>query len=159
MLAGRRPGLRHAVGLLVATAATVLLFAFIDVGRAAGSQTHLARLAEHVLDQRWGPFFDSLSRRLQASFGGAEVAAWALTWATIAAVGVVVVLAATGRIGPRAPQRSWHRPTVAAAAGLGVLATVGLVANDSSIAVPATMLIVVVPVLMLRHLPREPGPA
>jgi hypothetical protein len=31
-----------------------------------------------------------------------------------------------------------------------VLASVGLVANDSSIAVPATMLIVVVPVLVLR---------
>ena len=38
--------------------------------------------------------------------------------------------------------------------GVGVLATIGLVANDSSIAVPATMLIVVVPVLALRHLDR-----
>jgi ABC-type transport system involved in cytochrome bd biosynthesis fused ATPase/permease subunit len=41
---------------------------------------------------------------------------------------------------------------VAAAAGLGVLALVGLVANDSSIAVPATMLIVIVPVVALRVL-------
>src|SRR3546814_6125109 len=55
-----------------------LLFAFIDVGRAPGSQTHLARLAEHVLNQRWGPFFDNLSRRLQASFGGTDLALWAL---------------------------------------------------------------------------------
>jgi uncharacterized membrane protein (DUF441 family) len=43
-----------------------------------------------------------------------------------------------------------HRPTTAAAAGMAVLALVGLVANDSSIAVPATMLIIVAPVLVLR---------
>jgi hypothetical protein len=52
--------------------------------------------------------------------------------------------------------RERHRPTVAAAAGMAVLALAGLVANDSSFAVPATMLIVVVPVLVLRVLADPP---
>lgn len=154
VVTGHRLRAWHAAGLLAATAVTVLVFAFVDMGRAAGSQTHLARLAEHVRDRRWGPFFDSLSRRLQASFGGADIALWALVLTAIAVVAVYAVLTATHRVGPRAPRRVRHVPTKAATVGLAVLAVVGLVANDSSIAVPATMLIVVVPVLVLRHLDR-----
>jgi hypothetical protein len=61
-------------------------------------------------------------------------------------------LAAMGRAGPGATRAITHRPTLAAAAGLAVLGTVGLVANDSSVAVPFTMLIVIAPVVMLRVL-------
>ena len=154
VLWGRTPRWTDAAGLAVATAATVLLFAFIDVGRPEGSRTHLARLAEHVLEARWGPFTDSLLRRLEASFGGTELALWALVLGAIAGVAAYAYLAASGRVGPRGPRRRHHVPTRAAAVGLGVLAVVGLVANDSSIAVPATMLIVVVPVLSIRHLER-----
>ncbi len=39
---------------------------------------------------------------------------------------------------------------MAALSGLAVLALIGLVANDSSFAVPATMLIIVVPVAVDR---------
>ena len=45
-----------------------------------------------------------------------------------------------------------HRPTLAAAVGLAVLGVVGLVANDSSVAVPLTMLIVIAPAVMLQVL-------
>jgi hypothetical protein len=45
--------------------------------------------------------------------------------------------------------------TAALVLGLGTLAVLGLVANDSSVAVPATMLIVAVPVLALRA--TDPG--
>jgi uncharacterized membrane protein (DUF441 family) len=49
---------------------------------------------------------------------------------------------------------------VAAVAGAVVLAGLGLVANDSSIAVPATMLIVIAPIAVLQS-QAEPleGPA
>jgi hypothetical protein len=126
------------------------VFSFVDLARAPEARTHLARLAEHVLAGRWSPFFDNLGRRGRASFGGAEGAAWAAIIAAAAVVGVYCVLLATRRIGPRAPNRPFHRPTAAAAAGLAVLATLGLVTNDSSFAVPATMLLVVVPVLVYR---------
>ena len=98
VLAGRRPGLRAAVGLVAAAGLTVLVFAFVDAARPAGAQTHLARLAEHLVDGRWGSFFDSLTRRLQASFGGAEVAAWALVVVLIVVVAIYVVLAARGTL-------------------------------------------------------------
>src|SRR5690606_32849991 len=124
ILAGRRVGLREGVGLAVATAVIVLVFAFIDAARPAESHTHLARTAEHVVDGRWGAFFDTLTRRWQASFGGAELAAWVTVAAVLAAAAGYAILVARGRLGPEAarsrPER--HRPTVAAAAGLGVLA-------------------------------------
>jgi hypothetical protein len=70
---------------------------------------------------------------------------------------VYVILVATRRAGPDARPWARHRPTMAAVAGLGLLAALGLVANDSSVAVPATMLIVVVPVVVYRTL--RPYPA
>jgi hypothetical protein len=60
-------------------------------------------------------------------------------------------------MGPDATRPLRHRPTMAAAIGLGVLGVVGLVANDSSVAVPLTMLIVAAPALMLQVL--APGRA
>jgi hypothetical protein len=150
LLAGRRVGFREGVGLVLGAVAAVLAFAFVDAARPDGSQTHLARLAEHLVEGRWGQFSDSLTRRLQASFGGAELAAWAAVVGLGLAVAAYVVLAARGRIDPAARPGVARPPRTAAIAGLLVLAAVGLVANDSSIAVPATMLIVVVPVAVLR---------
>ncbi|HEX2562448.1 MAG TPA: hypothetical protein VHK25_00960, partial [Acidimicrobiales bacterium] len=150
LLAGRRIGWREALTLVLATAVALLAFAFIDAARPEDMQTHLARLADHVLEGRWTMFFRSLSRRWQASLGGAELAAWLTVSALVAAAGVYATLAALGRVGPRVATRERHRPTVAAAAGLAVLGIIGLVANDSSVAVPLTMFIVIVPVVTLR---------
>lgn len=150
MLAGRPVRLLHLVGLLGAAVGAVLLFALVDARRAPGARTHLARLAEHLLAGRWGPFLDSLTRRLQASFGDAELGAWALVVVLIAGTGAYVALVASGRLAPTGFLAQRHRPTAAAAAGLALLSAVGLVANDSSIAVPTTMLIVVAPIVVLR---------
>jgi hypothetical protein len=157
VLAGRRVRALELAGLAATAGAVVLAFAFVDVARPAGSRTHLARLAEHLVEGRWGPFFDTFSRRLQASFGGAELAVWAAIAGLLVVVSAYVVLVDRGVVDPRALLSQRHPPTTAAAAGLAVLASVGLVANDSSIAVPATMLIVIVPVLVLRAIAR-PAP-
>ena len=150
LLAGRRIGWREALALALATAVALLAFAFIDAARPEDVQTHLARLADHVLEGRWTTFFRSLSRRWQASLGGAELAAWLTVSALVVAAGVYATLAALGRVGPHVAARERHGPTVAAAAGLAVLGIIGLVANDSSVAVPLTMFIVIVPVVALR---------
>ncbi|HZA77727.1 MAG TPA: hypothetical protein VE623_15205 [Acidimicrobiales bacterium] len=150
LLAGRRIGWREAMGLALATGAALMAFAFIDAARPEDVQTHLARLADHVLEGRWTTFFKSLTRRWEASLGGAELAGWLTVSALAVGAGVYAALAALGRVGPRAAARARHRPTVAAAAGLAVLGIIGLVANDSSVAVPLTMFIVIVPVLTLR---------
>jgi hypothetical protein len=156
ILLGRPVGVRETVGLAVGTVVVLLGFAFVDAARAPQSQTHLARLAQHVVDGRWGQFADSLSRRWQASLGGAGQAAWITVAAVLLVAAIYVVLVAKGRIGP-GRSLGWDRPTTAGAAGLAVLAVVGLIANDSSFAVPVTMLIVVVPVLVLRRLDAVAG--
>lgn len=155
VLHGRRLAPRHAALAAVAAGATVLAFAFVDAARPEGERTHLSRLAEHLVEGRASSFGDSLARRLQASFGSIESAAWALVVSLVVVVGAYVVLVGRGWLVPGQP--STRRPrwlqgpsATAALGGLAVLAVVGLVANDSSIAVPATMLIVVVPVALLH---------
>ena len=155
LLAGRR--IRGVHVAAVGAAALVVLFAaaFLDSARPAESRTHLARLAEHLLGGRWDRLFDSLVRRFAASFGGGELGAYALlTLATFVTAAYVVLVAVRSRDGGAAWQRLVEMsPTLRAGfVGLPLLAVLGLVANDSSIAVPATMLIVIVPVAVERSL-------
>jgi hypothetical protein len=152
VLAGRRIGWREVGLIVVVTAVALFGFALIDAARPPEVQTHLARLGEQVLDGQWDTLSKNLSRRWQASFGGAELAGWMTVAAVMAAAVAYVVLVAVGRMGPGARRPLTHRPTMAAAAGLALLAVVGLVANDSSLAVPMTMLIVAAPVVALRVL-------
>jgi len=153
VLAGRRVRWLHLAALMVAGACVTATFALVDLARPEQDQTHLARFARLVLDGRWETLADSLTRRVQASFGGLEV----LVWASVGLAGLVavayVVLVDRESLPTAARRRRWPRPLLAAGAGLGVLGILGWVANDSSGAVPATMLIVVVPVLV-DHLVR-----
>lgn len=159
VLLGRRVGWREALALALLTGLVLFGFALIDAARPAEVQTHLARFAEHVLDGRWDTFSKNLGRRWQASLGGAELAGWITVATVMALAGAYAALVATGRMGPQATRALRHRPTLAAAMGLGVLGVVGLVANDSSVAVPLTMLIVIAPAVMLQALvPPPPGP-
>jgi hypothetical protein len=152
VLLGRPVGWREVLGLVVATALVLFGFALVDAARPPEVQTHLARFAEHVLDGRWDMYSKSLGRRWQASLGGAELAGWITVGASLAVAGAYAVLVRSGRVGPGATRPLRHRPTQAACAGLAVLGLVGLVANDSSVAPPLTMLIVIAPVVMLRIL-------
>jgi hypothetical protein len=137
--------------LIAATLAVIAAFALIDAVRPAEVQTHLARLAGNLAHGRVGSLTRNLGRRWQAGVGGIVVAGWlAAVGAMAAAVGYAV--AGPGRIGAVVRGRLADRPTRAAAAGLAVLAVVGLLANDSSFAVPSTMLIVIGPAVMLRVL-------
>jgi hypothetical protein len=156
ILLGRRIGWREVAALAAATVLVLFGFALIDAARPAEVQTHLARFAEQVLDGRWRTFSKSLGRRWQASLGGAELAGWITVATAMVVASAYAALVAAGRMGPDAPRRLRHRPTLAAAVGLAVLGVVGLVANDSSVAVPLTMLIVAAPVLMLQVLASDP---
>ena len=126
--------------------------------RPPGSQTHLARLGDHLVHGRFGSVTSTLVRRLHASFGTTETAVVCLALGVVLAAAVHGAVAGRdrgrllGRVRPR------DRTGEALAVGLGVLAGLGLVVNDSSIAVPATMLIVIVPVMLERHLGRPPTP-
>lgn len=152
ILLGRPVGWREVAALAGATVVVLFGFALIDAARPPEVQTHLARFAEQVLDGRWNTFSKSLGRRWQASLGGAELGGWITVGAVMLLAGAYSALVAAGRMGPAATRPLRHRPTLAAAVGLAVLGVVGLVANDSSVAVPLTMLIVIAPTIMLQVL-------
>jgi hypothetical protein len=150
VLLGRRIGVREIVGTLVAAFGVLLAVAFIDLARPDADQTHLARLAQHVLDRRWDPFFSSLTRRWSASFGSGQTGAWVVFLLVTGVLAIYLALRIAGR-SPRLRTRpSLDPPERAAAVGLAVLAGLGLVANDSSFAVPFTMLLVVAPAVLQR---------
>jgi hypothetical protein len=147
---------------VVTTGVVLFAFALVDAARPDEVQTHLARFAEQAIDGRWEAFSRNLGRRWQASLGGAEPAGWITVGAVMVLSFLYAVLVAAGRMGPRATRPLRDRPTIAAVTGLAVLATIGLVANDSSVAVPLTMLIVIGPAGILQAVApaaRDRGPA
>ncbi len=151
VLRGRRIGWREltACGLLAVVVVAVL--GLLDTSQAASSQTHLARIGQHLAAGRIGSVGTILWRRVHASFGGSAVLVWLLCLSLVGTALIQASAVARQLVGPDAPRRSRSPETVALGVGLGALALVGLVVNDSSIAVPATMLIVIVPVLILRR--------
>ena len=151
VLAGRRIRGREVLALLVGDRGrAVRLRADRRGPTARGADPPRAGIAEQVLDARWETFSKSLGRRWQASLGGAELAGWITVGAVMVLAWGYAGLVAAGRMGPHATRPLRDRPTRAAVLGLAVLGTVGLVANDSSVAVPLTMLIVVAPAGILQ---------
>lgn len=150
VLLGRPIGVREVIGTFAAAFAMLLVVAFIDLARPAADETHLARLAQHVIDRRWSPFFSSLTRRWSASFGSGQTGAWVVFLLLAGVLGVYLAVRIVGRRRTRPVRRTLAAPEQAAAIGLAVLAGLGLVANDSSFAVPATMLLIIAPVLLQR---------
>jgi hypothetical protein len=150
VLLGRRIGVREVVAVSAAAFGMLVMVAFIDLARPDADQTHLARLAQHIVDQRWSPFFSSLTRRWSASFGSGQTGAWVVFALLVGLVAVYLAVRVVGRrrTSPAVPLLAPAEQ--AAAIGLAVLAALGLVANDSSFAVPATMLLIIAPVVLQR---------
>lgn len=157
-LRGRPIRGRDVAGALAAGLATVVAFGVIDSALPASWQTHLARLGGHLVGGRFGTVDDILLRRLRASFGAGDQLTWTLVIGLVVVAALQAALVALRRVGPDRPGPARPPAVVALWVGLGTLAGLGLVANDSSVAVPATMLIVIVPVLVLRRL-RDRGAA
>lgn len=158
VLTGRTVRWTHLVASVAASFGAVVAFGLLDASRPPGSRTHLARLGEHVVNRRFTSVADTLLRRVHASFGSTDVAVWLLALALVAAAGLHAAVVARGGSRWLDRLRPQGAPATALAIGLGALAVLGLVVNDSSIAVPATMLIVIVPVLVSRRLPSWGSP-
>ncbi len=166
-LLGRRIGWRQLVACVIGAVLVVGAFGVLDSSRPAGSKTHLARIGEHVTHGRLDLVVTTLWRRVHASFGADEAIIWLLAIAVMVIALAQATAVARGLVGPGAQRKPRPPGTTALWVGLGTVALLGLVANDSSIAVPATMLIVVVPVIILRETahdgetvepPAEPAP-
>lgn len=158
VLLGRRLRWQDAAAAVAVAFVVVIGFGLIDSARSSDSQTHLARLGEHAADGRLATVDDIILRRLHASFGATKLALWTLCLGLVLGALAQSIAVARGLVGPRA---TWlqDRTTRAVVVGVGSLAALGLVANDSSVAVPATMLIVLVPVVLLLRVGRPTGSA
>jgi hypothetical protein len=154
VLRGRSIGWREVLACGLAGVAVVAVLGLLDTSQSASSQTHLARIGQHLAAGRLDSVATVIWRRLHASFGGGVLLVWLLCLSLVGAALLQAGARARNLVGPDAPQRVRTPEGVALALGLGTLAGVGLVVNDSSVAVPATMLIVIVPVLILRRTAR-----
>jgi hypothetical protein len=135
---------------LVAGALVVGVLGAIDANQSAGAETHLARALGNLADGRLDLVAATLERRVEASFGSPVVLVALVAVCAGAALLARSAMRRRDVAGPMA--RLAERPVGdrALAVGLVVLAVVGLVANDSTVAVPATMLLVVAPFVVIR---------
>jgi hypothetical protein len=145
LMLGRK--VRAKAVLLYGTAAVVLigLIAAFDASRPEDKQTHLGRLVHSTADDGWSAFATVIERKLDANLSVLFRSSWTAMLPIVLAGVVVLFLIAPGlAIAIR------RMPTLRAALyGLIVLAVLGFALNDSGIAVPAMMLSVVSPILIV----------
>jgi hypothetical protein len=134
--------------LLYGAAAAVLigLFAAYDAGRPEDSQTHLGRLVHTTTDDGWSAFATVIERKISANLAVLFRSSWT-AMLPIVLIGVLyLVYFAPGRLRPLLDRMP---PLRAAFLGLIVLGVLGFAFNDSGIAVPAMMIGVVSPVVIV----------
>jgi len=126
-----------AASALVAVAA----FTLLDLSRAPGERTHLGRLVERVQDRGFGDFVTVVQRKLAANLGTLTHSIWGVM--------LPVTLLLVFWLVRRAPERlrAIRDAVPDARTGLvafGVLAVLGYAFNDSGIAIPGVMLVILV---------------
>jgi hypothetical protein len=147
VLAGRTIRVRSALVVAVVTVALVVALAFADRARPESSRTHLGRFLDQLLDGDGGLV---VRRKLHGNLAILTSSFW--SFVLIAVVVAVAAVAWRRRevvrrgLGDRPAERAFL-------AGFVIVAVLGFALNDSGLAVPAVMLNVVVPWLVVSLLP------
>jgi hypothetical protein len=137
--AGARLSWRRLVVIAAAAVAVVLAFGLADYARPASSQTHLGRFVGRILHGGAGTV---LQRKLHADLDLLTANAGTLIVPVAVAVGLWLIL----RPPPRLARGYARHPELRfGLIALCVLALVGLVVNDSGIAIPAVAVLLGVP--------------
>lgn len=144
-----------ALGLVVALGAATAL----DMSRAPERRTHLGRLVERIDERGLGDFIVIVQRKLADNLGSLRNSVWGLM--------VVLALLLAVWLVKRAPERlAALRAAVPEARsgliGFAVLAVLGYALNDSGIAIPGVMLVILLGAtiwLLTRFEPASPPPA
>jgi hypothetical protein len=125
--------------LALLTAATL-----IDLSRPRDRRTHLGRLAQSIRDNGWGHFGVVIRRKLDANLDQLIHSVW--TWTVPLMLILLVVLVHEAR--RHGTTKRW--PGLRGAlVGLVAAAVLGGLLNDSGIAVPGMMLVVVIGALLV----------
>jgi hypothetical protein len=150
VLTSRRIGVRRALLVLGATVALVVALAFVDLARPASSRTHLGRFLHDLLHGDGGLI---IRRKLHGNLA-------ILTssfWSPVLVVALVVLAAIAWRRRAQVRRALEGRLAVRAfLAGFAIVAVLGFALNDSGLAVPAVMLNVAIPWLVVTMLPPVP---
>jgi hypothetical protein len=141
------------------TVIAIAIAAFADMQRAAANRTHLGRLVEQVQGEGFSAFSSVVRRKLDLNVSSLSTSVWRIL--VPIALAFVAYLAFAGSrplldLVRRVPEL---RPTLI---GFAILLGLGYALNDTGILVPAVMLGVLVPVLVLLIFPldrRAPKPA
>jgi hypothetical protein len=139
---GARVSWRRALGIAAAAVAVVVAFGLVDYARPASAQTHLGRFIGRILHGGAGTV---ISRKLHSDLDLLTANAGTLIVPLVAAVALWLVLRPRPRLAraySRHPQLRYGLLSVA------VLALVGLVVNDSGIAIPAVAVLLGVPFVL-----------
>jgi hypothetical protein len=139
-----------------ATVALLTIFALIDVSRPEDQRTHLGRLVDSTAGGGWDSFWTVIQRKVSENLATlSSVWAWAVPILVVAAG--LLLFSIPGRVNGLLERLPTLRP---AAIGLAVLAVLGYALNDSGVAVPGMMLVVLVPslVILITRLQRRAEP-
>jgi len=136
----------HVVAWFAAGGGVALAFGVVDLMRPRDERTHLARFLERVDADGFSYVTEIVERRWEASLGSPRTALFIVLCLAGVLVAEYLVLKGAGE-----RMRSFTAvPARAAMVGLAMLATIGLAANDSGLAVPGVILAVAIPVAVLR---------
>jgi hypothetical protein len=124
-------------GLLVA----VTTFTLLDLSRSPDERTHLGRLVERVDERGFGDFVTVVQRKLTVNLGTLTTSIWGIMLPIALLLLLWLVRRAPGRADAiRDAVPGWRVALIA----FGVLAVLGYAFNDSGIAIPGAMLVVLV---------------
>lgn len=141
VLSGRRIGARRVLLAGAAGAAVVVALAAADLARPAASRTHLGRFADRLVSGEGG---EVIERKLQGNLAILTSSFWSFVLLGILVLAGVAAWRWRARLATVTADRPSMRVFLVAFAATAVL---GMLLNDSGIAVPGIMLAIGVPFL------------
>jgi hypothetical protein len=151
-LGGWRVSARRVIAIVAATGAVLAVFALVDLARPASQRTHLGRFVADLFDGEAGVI---VRRKLEANWQVLTSSVFALLVPALVAGFAVLVTRRRGLVAEAQSRAPGLRPCLIAAVVAGVL---GFAVNDSGVAIPAMMIAMVVPWLILHLFAAVPDP-
>ncbi|HEU5300611.1 MAG TPA: hypothetical protein VFW06_00075 [Acidimicrobiia bacterium] len=139
LVLGMRVRLRAVLWCVVGLAVALAGFAALDLSRPAQRRTHLGRLVERIDERGIGDFIVVVQRKLADNLGSLRHSIWGFMLLVALALAVWLYRRAPERV----PDLFRRLPAIRVSAiGLGIVAVLGYLLNDSGVAIPGVMLVV-----------------